>query len=54
MRTGKPDWWEDSLDFLKQDEILSEIVKKYRMDILKVEADCLKQPFALLLDNKYL
>ena len=29
MQTGKPDWWEDSLDFLKQDEILSEIVEKY-------------------------
>ena len=29
MQTGKPDWWEDSLNFLKQDEILSEIVEKY-------------------------
>ncbi len=29
MEKGKPSWWEDSIEYLKQDELLGNVVKKY-------------------------
>ena len=29
MDKGKPPWWDEAVEFLKQDELLGEVVKKY-------------------------
>ena len=29
MEKGKPEWWEDAIEFLKEDELLGKVVKKY-------------------------
>ena len=29
MQKGKPEWWEDAIEFLKEDELLGEVVRKY-------------------------
>ena len=29
MEKGKPRWWDDAVEFLKQDDLLAEVVKKY-------------------------
>ena len=29
MEKGKPEWWEDAIEFLKEDELLGKVVRKY-------------------------
>ena len=29
METGKPKWWDDAVEFLKQDELLGDVVRRY-------------------------
>ena len=29
MEKGKPEWWDDAVEFLKQDELLKDVVMKY-------------------------
>ena len=29
MQKGKPEWWENAIEFLKEDELLGKVVRKY-------------------------
>ena len=29
METGKPKWWDDAVEFLKQDDLLGDVVRRY-------------------------
>ena len=29
MEKGKPEWWQDAIEFLKEDELLGKVVRKY-------------------------
>ena len=53
MEKGKPHWWDDAVEFLKQDDLLGDVVRRYPDGSLEGKGEFSKPQFAQLSVSKY-